>query len=72
MDKLEIEEVVVIVRLALYNRGLPCGACAIGRELQNMGLIPPPSRSAINRILKRRCLTNGRTGYYAEDMGIFL
>jgi putative transposase len=68
LDKMEIEDAVVLVRLSLYNRGLLCGARAIRRELENMGVKPLPSQSTINRILKRRDLTNRRIGHYAEDI----
>jgi len=63
----EIEEIVVMERLHLYNRGLCCGAQAISRVLEQKGIRPLPSVSTINRILSRNCLTHRRTGYYPED-----
>jgi len=63
----EIEEIVVMERLHLYNRGLTCGARAISRVLEQKGVQPLPSISTINRILKRNFLTHRRTGYYPED-----
>ena len=60
----EMEEIVIMIRLHLYNRDLPCGAKAIRRQLENDGGIPLPSLSTINRILRRNCLTHGRTGHY--------
>ena len=63
----EIEEIVEIFRLELYNRGQPCGAKAIRQRLDEEVVVPLPSASTIGRILSRRCLTHGRTGYYPED-----
>lgn len=63
----EIEQIVVMERLRLYNRGLPCGAQAIRRNLIKQGIDPLPSLSTIGRILSRNYLTHRRTGYYPED-----
>lgn len=63
-DREEIEEIVKIIRLNLYNRGLPCGARSIRMELEELPVRPIPSLSAINLILNRHGLTNGRTGHY--------
>ena len=63
----EIEQIVIMERLHLYNRGLPCGAQAIRQRLEREGIQPSPSISTINRILSRNCLTHRRTGYYPED-----
>lgn len=63
----EIEQIVVMERLHLYNRGLHCGAKAIRRKLGQQGVQPLPSISTMKRILSRNCLTHGRTGYYPED-----
>lgn len=63
----QIEQIVVMERLHLYNRGLPCGAQAIYKILEWEGIRPLPSVSTIKRILSRNCLTHGRTGYYPED-----
>jgi putative transposase len=63
----EIEK-VVMVRLDLYNRALPCGAKAIRHRLLDDGDVRPvPSVRTIGRILSRQCLTHCRTGYYEED-----
>ena len=65
--KEEIEETVVLARLELYNRGLPCGPGAIRKRLDLFYLVEPlPSERTIARILAKRCLTNGRTGCYDE------
>ena len=63
----EIEQIVVMERLHLYNRGLPSGARAIRQRLDRQGVRPLPSISTIGRILSRNCLTYRRTGYYPED-----
>ena len=63
----KIKEIVVMERLHLYNRGIPCGAKAIRNLLNEEGVRPLPSISTIKRILSRNCLTHGRTGYYPGD-----
>ena len=60
----DIEEMVKLVRLSLYNRDLFCGAQAIAWELEDLGVKPIPSLRTINRILSRNDLTNRRTGRY--------
>jgi len=60
----EIEEIVKMVRLNLYNKGLFCGAQAILWELEDLGVKPLPSLRTINRILRRNELTHRRTGKY--------
>ena len=66
-NKKDIEQIVVMERLHLYNRGVPCGAQAIRNLLAQEGVRPLPSVSTIKRILSRNCLTFSRTGYYPED-----
>jgi len=66
-SRAEIEEIVVMQRLHLYNRGIPCGAKAIRNLLDQQGVRPLPSVSTIKRILSRNCLTYGRTGFYPGD-----
>ena len=63
----EIEEIVVMVRLSLYNKDLSCGNRAIQCELEEMEVQPVPSLSTISRILCRRDLTHCRTGRYEAD-----
>jgi putative transposase len=60
----EMEEIVKIVRLNLYNRGVFCGAQAIKWELEDMYIDSIPSIRTINRIIKRNDLTHRRTGRY--------
>ena len=60
----EIEEIVKLVRLSLYNRDLFCGAQSILWELEDLNVKPVPSLRTINRILGRNDLTHRRTGAY--------
>jgi transposase InsO family protein len=60
----EIEEIVEMVRLSLYNKGFFCGDQAIQWELEDMKMQPTPSLRTISRILRRRDLTHRRTGRY--------
>lgn len=60
----EIQEIVKMVRLNLYNQDLFCGAQAIHWELEELGVTPLPSIRTINRILSRNELTRRRTGKY--------
>ena len=60
----EIEEIVKMVRLHLYNRSLFHGAQAIRWELEDLDVSPLPSLRTINRILSRNELTHRRTGKY--------
>ncbi|MFO7765111.1 MAG: hypothetical protein R6V33_01620 [Pelovirga sp.] len=63
----EIQEIAVMVRLHLYNRGLPCGAKKVRHYMATEYAIDPlPSERTINRILSQQGLTNGRTGIYEE------
>ncbi len=64
----EIEEIVIMVRLNLYNRDIPCGAQAIRRQLEQLDdaiVSPLPSLTTINTILRRHNLTHRRTGHYS-------
>ena len=64
----EVEQIVVLERLHLYNRGLPCGAAALRRHLRDHdGVQPLPSVRRIGRILTQHGLTYGRTGWYEGD-----
>ena len=65
--KPEIEDIVVMVRLHLYNRDLPCGTKEIRHYMAAEYAIDPlPSERTIARILARQGLTNQRTGIYEE------
>ena len=60
----EIERIVEMVRLSLYNKGHFCGKQAIQWEMTDMEVQPLPSLGTIGRILHRRQLTHRRTGGY--------
>jgi len=60
----EIEEIVKMIRLNLYNQDLFCGAQAIHWELEELGVRPLLSIRTINRILSRNEMTHRRTGKY--------
>lgn len=63
-----MKEVVCLVRLELYNRGLAHGAQAIRRRLtEAYAIIPAPSARAIERILAAEGLTHGCTGWYEGE-----
>src|SRR4030066_1430184 len=62
----EIEKIVEMVRLNLYNKGHFCGNQAIQWEMIDMEAQPAPSLSTIGRILRRRNLTHRRTGRYIQ------
>ena len=64
-SKVEIEDIVAMARLNLYNRSRTHGANAILQEMESMGLLPLPSPRSIARILSHLGLTLGRTGHYS-------
>ena len=64
----EVEQIIIAVRLELYNRGLPCGPAALRRRLSDqyaLGTLPSPR--SIARILARNGLTHRRTGWYDDE-----
>jgi hypothetical protein len=63
-SKVEIEEIVAMIRLNRYNRDHTHGANAILQEMESMGVRPLPSPRSISRILTRLGLSSGRTGHY--------
>ena len=65
----EIEEIVQLVRLELYNAAQFCGAQAIRWRLEDLVVHPVPSLRTIGRILARHELTHRRTGRY-EPKGV--
>ena len=60
----EIKEIVIMIRLELYNSGLFCGAKAIKNKIKKDDIEPVPSESTIGQILSRHGLTHCRTGFY--------
>ncbi len=63
-SKIEIKEIIAMIRLNRYNRGRTHGANAILQEMESMGVRPLPSLRSIARILSRLGFTHGRTGLY--------
>lgn len=51
MPKPQLEEAIVFERLYLYNLGKPCGAQALRKHLQNLGLVQVPSISTYTGFL---------------------
>lgn len=66
-SKSEIEEIVTMVRLDLYNHGLPCGSKAIRDNMNEYEIKPLRSVRTISRILAHRGLTHRRTGWYSGE-----
>jgi hypothetical protein len=66
-EKHRSQEVIKLIRLSLYNRGMSCGAQVIQRQMQQLGERHIPSVRTIGRILFRQGLTHGRTGIYPGD-----
>jgi len=66
-SKSEIEEIVIMVRLDLYNHCLPCGSKAIRKKMNEYDVKPLPSERTISRILAYQGLTNQRTGWYLGE-----
>jgi hypothetical protein len=55
----ELESVVKLEWLDLYNHSKPCGAKALRQHLQGLGIANLPSENTIGRILKKQGLSNG-------------
>lgn len=66
-SKAEIEEIVMVIRLHLYNHGLPCGPKEIRKKVDESDEEPLPSERTISRILARQGLTHKRTGWYPGE-----
>jgi len=60
----EVEKIVCLTRLNLYNQGTFCGAQAILWQMAEDGVQPLPSEATIKRILRQNDLTHKRTGRY--------
>ena len=57
----ELESVVKLERLDLYNQMKPCGAKALRKQLINLEIENVPSVSTIGKILKKQDLITGYT-----------
>lgn len=66
-SKTEVEEIVTMIRLQLYNHGHPCGPKEIRRNMHDSDVEPIPSERTISRILARQGLTDKRTGWYPGE-----
>lgn len=66
-SKSEIEEIVTMFRLELYNHECPCGPKAIWQKMEESGVKPLPSERTISKILTQQGLTHKRTGWYPGD-----
>lgn len=66
-SKIEIEEIVTMVRLTLYNHDLLCGPREIRKKMNEYDVKPLPSERTISRILACRGLTHKRTGWYPGE-----
>ncbi len=65
--KKEIEEIVTMIRLNLYNHGFHCGPKEILKKMNEYNETPLPSERTISRILARQGLIHKRTGNYPGD-----
>jgi hypothetical protein len=64
----EVEQLVVMTRLKLYNGSKPCGPKAVRERLcQHYSVKPPPSERTIARLLTKHGLSHARTGCCAGD-----
>jgi len=64
----DLEQLVVMTRLELYNRSKPCDPKAVRSRLrEHYALKPLPSVRTIARLLAKHGLSHARTGYYAGD-----
>jgi hypothetical protein len=63
----ELEKIVVLERLDLYNQMKPCGAKAMRTHLQSLGVENLPSISTISRILSQQQLTDRRMAFSPGD-----
>lgn len=67
----EVEQIVVQVRLELYNQALRFGPKALRKRLdEHEALKPLPSERTISRMLARNGLTHGRTGGYEGEYSV--
>jgi hypothetical protein len=59
----EVEQIIGMLPLQLYNRHLPCGENAIRHRSALLRLLPLPSVSTIDRILAKNALTHPRNSF---------
>jgi hypothetical protein len=64
----QIEQIVTMIRLELYNRGAACGPKSIQSQMDgSYGVKPLPSERTIARMLAANGLTYGRIGWCDGD-----
>ncbi|MFC1453248.1 hypothetical protein ACFLSJ_07905 [Verrucomicrobiota bacterium] len=64
----EIEQIVIMIRLELYNRGAACGPKAIQSQMEESYAVKPlPSERTIARTLAANGLSYGRIGWCDGD-----
>jgi hypothetical protein len=64
----EMETVIKLERLELYNHVKPCGAKAPWRHLLGLGILNLPSIRTIGRIMDKQGLINESAGQYSRDL----
>jgi|WetSurMetagenome_2_1015567.scaffolds.fasta_scaffold1483008_2 hypothetical protein len=67
LNRQELQAVIELERLDLYNQLQPCGASALRRRLGSLGVENVPSARTIGRILTRRQLSIARSRYGQEN-----
>jgi putative transposase len=65
-SKTELEEIITMIRLNLYNHGLYYGPREIRKVMIVYNLRPLLSERSISCVLVRKGLTHKRTGWYPE------
>ena len=60
----EIEEIIEMECLHLYNKGVPCGPKAIQANLAKLDVEPVPTEYRIKKVLRERDLIYGWTRDY--------
>ena len=63
----EIDEIIEMERLHLYNQGVPCGPKAIQARLAGTEGAPAPSEYRIKKVLRERDLIHGWTRDYPRE-----
>ena len=64
----EVEQMVIMARLKLYNGSKPCGPKAVRERLcEHYSVKPLPSERTIARLIAKHGLSHGRTGCCAGD-----
>jgi hypothetical protein len=64
MTREELEAVVKLEWLDLYNHSKHCGAKALRQHLLSLGIVNLSSESTIGRILAKQGLTHGADSYH--------